>query len=55
MDKARCYGCNDLGHYKRDCPKFRKEKRKSEEAHVTDISEEPDIKKSKKEESEKSL
>ena len=47
MDKAQCFGCNDLGHYKRDCPKFRKDKRKKEEAH---IREEPDAKKSKKEE-----
>ena len=50
MDKVRCFGCNELGHYKRDCPKSRKDKRKKEEAHVTDIREEPTAEKSKKEE-----
>ena len=47
MNKARFFGCNDLGHYKRDCPRFRKDKRKKEEAH---IREEPDENKYKKEE-----
>ena len=28
MNKIRCYGCNELGHYKRDCPKSNKDKRK---------------------------
>ena len=32
MAKIRCYGCNELGQYKKDCPKF-KDKRKKEEAH----------------------
>ena len=30
VDKARCFGCNDFGHYKRDCPKFRKDKKKKD-------------------------
>ena len=47
VNKARCFGCNNFGHYKRDCPRLRKDKRKKEEAH---IKEEPDKKKSKKEE-----
>ena len=50
MDKVRCFGCNELGNYKRVCPTSRKDKRKKEEAHVTDMREEPDTKKSKKEE-----
>ena len=50
MDKVQCFGCNELGHYKRDFPKSRKDKTKKEEAHVTDMREEPDAKKSKKEE-----
>ena len=50
MDKVRCFGCNELGHYKRDYPKSGKDKRKKEEVHITNISEELDTKKSKKEE-----
>ena len=50
MDKARCFGCDELGHYKRDCPKSEKDKRNKEEAHISKIREEPDAKKSKKEE-----
>ena len=49
MDKVRCFGCNELGHYKRDCPKSEKDKIKREEIHVSDMREEPDAKKSKKE------
>ena len=50
MDKIRCYGCSKLGHYKRDCPKSQREKRKKEEAHVIGEMEEPDSKKLNKEE-----
>ena len=50
MDKVRCFGCNELGNYKRDCPKSEKDKRKREEAHVSDMREEPNANKSKKEE-----
>ena len=49
VDKARCFGCNDLGHYKQDCPRLRKDKGKKEEAHLTNEREEPNAKKSKKE------
>ena len=52
MDKVRCFGCNELGNYKIDCPKFEKDKRKREEAHVSDMREEPNANKSKKEEAE---
>ena len=50
MGKVRCFGCNEFGHYKRDSPKSGKDKRKKEESHVTDEREEPDAKKSRKEE-----
>ena len=49
MDNVQCFGCDELGHYKRDCPKSRKDKRKKEEAHVTYEREKP-TKRSKKEE-----
>ena len=48
MDKIRCYGCNELGHYKKDCPKSSKDKRKKEEAHVVGEMKELDSKKPKK-------
>ena len=44
------YGSNELGHYKKDCPKSNKEKRKKEDAHATKEVEELDSKKPKKEE-----
>ena len=50
MDNVGCFGCNELGHYKRDCPKSDKDKRKREEAHILDVRKGPDAKKSKKEE-----
>ena len=50
MDNVRCFGCDELGHYKRDFPKSGNCKRKKEEAHVMYEREEPDAKISKKEE-----
>jgi len=37
MSKIQCFGCQEYGHYKRDCHKFKKDNnmRKREEAHVT--------------------
>lgn len=48
MLKIQCYGCQEYGHYKRDCPKFKDNKRKERnEAHITEEVEEPDEKKFK--------
>ena len=36
MSKIQCYGCQEYGHHKRDCPKVKKDnKRGREEAHIT--------------------
>jgi len=38
MSKIQCFGCQEYGHYKRNCPKLNKDnnkKRKREEAHMT--------------------
>ena len=38
MSKIHLFGCQEYGHYKRNCPKLKKEnnnKRKREEAHMT--------------------
>lgn len=52
MAKERCYGCQKLGHYRRDFPKC---KRKREEAHITKEVKEPETNKLKKEEEKISL
>ena len=52
MSKIQCYGRQEYGHYKRDCPKLKKDnnKRGREEAHIIEEVEEAEKKKSKKEE-----
>ena len=38
MSKIHCFGCQEYGHYKRNCPKLKQDnskKRKREEAHMT--------------------
>ena len=52
MAKIQSYGCQKYGHYKRDCPKIKKDnnKRGREETHITEEVEEAEKKKSKKEE-----
>ena len=49
MSKIQCYGCQEYGHYKRDCLKFKNENKRKEgnEAHFTEEVEELDEKKSK--------
>ena len=51
MAKIQCYGCQEYGHYKIDCPKLKKDnnKRRREEAHITEEVEEAEKKKSKEE------
>ena len=52
ISKIQCYGCQEYGHYKRDCPKIKKDnnKRGREEGHITEKVEDAEKKKSKKEE-----
>ena len=52
MAKVQFYRCQEYGHYRRDCPKLKRDnnKRNKEEAHITEEMEEPEIKKPKKEE-----
>ena len=51
MAKVQCYGCQEYGHYKRDCPKVKKDnKRGREEAHIAKEVEEVEKKRPKKEE-----
>ena len=51
MSKIQCYGCREYGHYKRNCPKLKKDNKSKEriEAHITEEVDEPNEKKSKKE------
>jgi len=51
MYKIQCYECQEYGHYKRNCPKLKKDdnnKRKREETHMTQEVKEEE-KKQKKE------
>ena len=52
MAKVQCYGCQEYGHYRRDCLKLKRDnnKRNKEEAHIIEEVEEPDTMKPKKEE-----
>lgn len=52
MAKERCYSCQKLGHYRRNCPK---RKRGGEEAHISEEVKEPETNKLKKEEEKRSL
>ena len=50
MSKIQCFGCQEYGHYKRNCPKLKNNnnnKRKREEAHMTHKTKEEDKKKKK--------
>lgn len=51
MAKVQRYGCQEYGHYRRDCLKLKRDnnKRNKEEAHITEEMEEPETKKPKKE------
>ena len=51
MTKVQCYRCQEYGHYKRYCPKLKKDnkKRGREEAHITKEVEESEKKKFKEE------
>ena len=47
MSKIQCFGCQEYGHYKRNCPKLKKDnnnKRKRKEAHMTQEVKEEDKK-----------
>jgi len=37
MANIQCYGCQECGNYKRDCPKIKKDNNKigREESHIT--------------------
>lgn len=50
MDKIRCYGCHELGHYRRDCCNHGKDKRNREKAHIIEEVKELESKKPKIEE-----
>ena len=50
MSKIQCFGCQEYGHYKRNCPKLKKDnnnKRKREEANMTQEMKEEEKKQNK--------
>lgn len=52
MAKVQCYGCQEYGHYRRNCHKLIRDnnKRNKEEAHINKEVEDLETKKPKKEE-----
>lgn len=50
LAKVQCYGYQEYEHYKRDCPKLKKDNNKigTQEAHITEEVEDVEKKKSKK-------
>ena len=54
MSKIQCYGCQEYGYYKRNCPKLKKDnnKRKREEAHVIQEMKEEENKQKKEDPSD---
>lgn len=49
MAKVQCFGYQEYGHYRRDCPKIKKNNKNKEEAHITEEVEELETKKPKEE------
>ena len=55
MSKVQCFECQEYGHYKRNCPKLKKDnnnKRNREEAYVTQEMKEEYKKKNKEDPSD---
>jgi len=36
MSKVQCFGCNEFGNYKRDCPKDHKNKNNNESKEISE-------------------
>ena len=47
MSKIKCYSCNQLGHYARDCTQENKKRKKKHHAHMMDVDEATSYNKSK--------
>lgn len=39
LAKVFSFGCQEYGHYKRDCPKIKRNNKIKEEAHITEVEE----------------